>query len=78
MMGETNTMSKVAERLLWLRNHEVKVRVAYSELGAIGSESFNAVFEDCVPTGREYFFVFNVAGKRRLVRTSSVVEMEEL
>lgn len=77
-MPDNNTMSKVAERLLWLRKKEVEVHLAYSELGAIGSETFKAVFEDCIPTGREYFFVFNVAGKRRLVRTASVVEIKEL
>ena len=73
---ESNTQSKVSERLDWLRGHKVAVRVAYAESGQLAGEQFKAVYEDTVPLGREYFFVFNVAGRRRLVRTSSVIEIE--
>lgn len=72
---ESNTWSKVGERLQWLQGSVVTVRVAYAEIGQIGSETFKAVYEDTVPLGREYFFVFNVSGRRRLIRTSAVVEI---
>lgn len=74
---KTPTQSKVGERLEWLAGRKVTVRVAYAEIGQLGGETFAAVYEDVVPLGREYFFVFNVAGKRRLVRTSSVIEIAE-
>ncbi len=74
---KTPTQSKLGERLEWLIGKKVTVRVAYAEIGQLGGETFHAVYEDVVPLGREYFFVFNVAGKRRLCRTSSVVEIAE-
>lgn len=75
--GESNTASKVGERLAWLQGRIVEVRVAYAEIGQLGGETFRAVYEDTVPLGREYFFVFSVAGRRRLIRTSTVVEIAE-
>ena len=74
---KTPTQSKVGERMEWLSGKRVTVRVAYAEIGQVGSETFHGVYEDVVPLGREYFFVFNIAGRRRLVRTSSVVEIAE-
>jgi hypothetical protein len=75
---ESNTASKVGERLQWLQGQIVRVRVVYAEIGQLGGETFDAVYEDTVPLGREYFFVFNVSGCRRLIRTSSVVEISTL
>jgi hypothetical protein len=73
---ESNTQSKVSERLDWLRGHKVLVRVTYAEIGQVGGERFKAVYEDTVPLGRQYFFVFSIAGRRRLVSTTAVVEIE--
>jgi len=75
--SKPGTASKVSERLGWLQGKKVSVRICYSEIGQLGGESFVALYEDTVPLGREYFFVFSVSGKRRLVRTSSVVEISE-
>lgn len=72
------TSSKVGERLLWLSGRRVSVRLSYAELGQLGSETFVATYMDTLPLGRGYFFVFEVAGKRRVVRTESVVEMAEI
>jgi hypothetical protein len=74
---KSNTMSKVSERLQWLQNSKVTVRVCYAEIGQVGNETFEAVYEDTVPLGREYFFVFNVAGRRKLLRTVSVISIEQ-
>lgn len=74
--GTSNTLSKVGERLQWLVGRKVTVRVAYAELGQLGSETFRAVYQDTVPLGREYFFIFNIAGRHRLIRTSAVVEID--
>jgi hypothetical protein len=74
----TNPSSKVAERLEWLIGKSVSVRVAYAEIGQMGGEVFQATYVDIVPLGREYFFVFNVGGLRRVFRTSSVIELQEL
>lgn len=73
--GDSSPLSKVGERLQWLVGHNVTVRVAYAEIGQEGADTFAAVYEDTLPLGREYFFVFNVAGRRRLIRTSAVVEI---
>lgn len=73
--SQSNTLSKVGERLLWMTGQKVTVRVVYAEIGQLGSDTFNAVYEDTVPLGREYFFVFNISGRKRLIRTSSVVEI---
>lgn len=67
--------SKVGERLDWLRGQMVTVRVVYAELGQVGGDTFTAIYEDTVPLGREYFFIFNASGQRRLIRTTSVVEI---
>ena len=68
--------TSVSERLAWwLEGAHCLVRVAYAEIGQVGGEQFHAIYRDVVPLGREYFFVFEVAGRRRLVRTSSVVEI---
>lgn len=72
-----NSGSKVSERLAWLDGRHVSVRVTYAEIGQLGGEQFNAIYRDVVPLGREYFFVFEVAGRRRLIRTGSVVEIIE-
>lgn len=72
------THSKVAERLEFLAGAEVEVRVAYIEAASNQTETFRATYEDCVPMGREYFYLFGVSGKTRLVRTSSVIEIKEL
>lgn len=72
-----NTASKVGERLAWLQGSKVDVRLCYAEIGQLGGEIFTAVYEDTVPLGREYFFIFNVAGRHRLVRTTSVIEILE-
>lgn len=70
--------SKVSERLEWLIGERVAVKVAYSELGQVSSDAFDGVYVDTVPMGREYFFVFEVDGARRLLRTSSVVEVRQI
>lgn len=70
--------SKVGERLLWLSGRSVRVRLRYAELGQLGSEEFVATYEDCHPMGRGYFFVFSVGGKRRVINTEHVVEMNEV
>jgi|WetSurMetagenome_2_1015567.scaffolds.fasta_scaffold612739_2 hypothetical protein len=72
------TVSKVGERLGWLTGRKVRVRLAYGELGQLGSEEFIAVYMDTLPLGREYFFSFKSGGKNRLVRTTSVVEIIEV
>lgn len=53
----------------------VKVRLSYAEIGQMGSEEFTGVYEDTLPLGRAYFFVFAVGRQKRLVQTSHVVEM---
>jgi hypothetical protein len=68
--------SKVSERLYWLRNKEVRVAVATWETKE-ALEYFDARYEDVVPLGREYFFIFVVKGSRRLIRTTSVIEIQE-
>jgi hypothetical protein len=73
---ESNTQSRVSERLEWLRGCKVTVRLTYPEIGQLGGEQFKAVYEDTLPLGRAYFFVFSVAGRRRLVSTTSVIEIE--
>lgn len=70
--------SKVGERLLWLSGKRVKVRLAYAELGQLGSEEFVALYRDCHPMGRSYFFVFSVGEKRRVIQTNHVVELTEI
>lgn len=75
---KAETGSKVGERLEWLQGQMVRVRVAYAELGQVGGDTFTATYEDTVPLGREYFFIFNASGQRRLIRTSSVVEIMTL
>lgn len=75
--GQSNTLSKVGERLSWLTGRKVTVRVTYREIGQLGGETFSGVYEDTLPLGRAYFFVFNIAGRRRLITTTSVVEILE-
>lgn len=75
--NESNTLSKVSERLAWLVGKKVTVRVVYAEIGQLGGETFEAVYQDTVPLGREYFFIFNISGKHRLIRTTAVVEIVE-
>jgi hypothetical protein len=70
--------SKVGERMMWLSGSKVRVRLAYAELGQLGSEEFVATYKDTYPLGREYFFSFEVGGKARIVRTTAVVEMTEI
>ena len=72
-----NSGSKVADRIAFLVGHHVTVRVTYAESSGIGGETFNAIYRDTLPMGREYFFVFEVSGKARLVRTTAVVEVIE-
>ena len=72
-----NTQSKVSERIEWLEGSKVTVRLAYAEIGQVNGESFEAVYMTTVPLGREYFFVFSISGKRRLIRCSSVIEVIE-
>lgn len=67
--------SKVSERLGWMVGSTVIVRVAYAELGQLSPETFTAVYQDTLPLGREYFFVFSVGNHQRLIRTSAVVEI---
>ena len=74
---KTDSVSKVAERLTWLEGQSVTVRVCYAEIGQLGGEVFDAIYRDTLPLGREYFFVFEVDGLSRLVRTPSVVEVRE-
>ena len=38
-------------------------------------EAFDAVYMDIVALGKEYFFMFNLNGIIRLIRTTSVVEL---
>lgn len=78
MSIDVGTLSKVSERLLWLKGKRVAVRVAYAEIGQMGGESFNALYEDVLPLGREYFFVFRVSNARVLIRTSTVIEVREI
>lgn len=73
----SNTLSKVSERVQWLCGSKVTVRMTYFASADAESTMFNAVFEDVLPLGREYFFVFNISGCRRLVRTSNVVEIAQ-
>lgn len=73
-----NVQSRVGERVEFLAGRKVRVRVCYAEIGQMGGEVFDAIFIDCVPLGREYFFVFSISQARRLVKTSSVVEIAEV
>lgn len=70
--------SKVSERMLWLSGKNVKVKLCYAELGQMGSEEFVAAYHDCLPMGAAYFFVFSVGGRRRMVKTTAVLEMAEI
>ena len=67
--------SRVAERLGWLIGTTVRVRVSYPEFGKVRTEEFLAVYHDTLPVGGVYFFVFEMAGKRRLIRTDDVLEI---
>lgn len=78
MSAEKNVQSRVGERVEFLQGKIVRVRVAYAEIGQLGGELFDALFRDCIPLGREYFFVLEVSGKSRLVRTSAVIELSEI
>lgn len=76
---EPQGQSRVSERVDFLRGKRVEVRVAYAEIGQIGGETFEAVYVDTVPMGREYFFHFDVGrGLSRLIRTSSVISITEI
>ena len=74
MSGET---SKVGERVAFMRGKRVTVRLSYAELGKLTEEAFESTLEDVIPLGREYFFVFVTGSKNRLVRCSSVIEVQE-
>jgi hypothetical protein len=76
-MNNPESSSKVSERLLWLSGKQVSVRLSYVELGQINSEEFVATYRDTLPMGRAYFFVFEVGGRNRLVRTENVIDMTE-
>lgn len=78
MKEESGTTNKVGERVSFLVGRKVCVRVAYGELGQLGSEEFTATYKDTYPMGREYFFCFVCGGRHKLVRASSVVEITEL
>jgi len=53
-------------------------RSRYVQLEQTGTRTGTRVKAVPVPLGREYFFVFEVGGKRRLVRTSGVTEIAEV
>lgn len=77
MSTSATSASKVSERLEWLEGKTVCVRFAPDSAGALTGETFIATYVDTLPMGREYFFVFDTPEGKRLIRTSSVVELAE-
>jgi hypothetical protein len=77
-LPEKNVQSRVGERVEFLQGKKVRLRVAYAEIGQLGGETFDAIFRDCIPLGREYFFVLEVSNATRMIRTSAVIEICEI
>lgn len=74
--NETSPSGKVSERLIWLAGKNVMVRLRSADPSQ--TEEFAAIYLDCYPMGRAYFFVLAVAGKRRVIQTDHVLELTEL
>ena len=64
--------SIVSERLRWLQDTSVTVRVTPWGVNDCGESEFTAIYRDVYPLGTSYFFLFDQAGKLRLISTTAV------
>jgi hypothetical protein len=76
----SNGESIVKERVGFLIGRKVVVRVWWSQEGQQSSPSgdlFDAILVDCIPIGRDYYFVFEANGKRSIIKTAAVLQISE-
>ena len=67
--------SIVSERLRWMQDQSVTVRLTAWGANDCGETEFTAVYRDVYPLGAGYFFLFDQAGKLRLISTTAVAEI---
>lgn len=75
--------STMRERLTDLIGKRVQVRVWWSAEAKEASpdgDLFVAVLRDCIPIGRDYYFVFELQGsrpRRTMIKTAAVLQVTE-
>jgi hypothetical protein len=82
--GQRKDGSVVQERIQFLIGKRCLVRVwwtAEGQVGSPGGDLFTATLVDCVPIGRDYYFVLatdDATPKRCIIKTAAVLQIIEV